>query len=156
MSETRVTAAVLGVALVVIYAGASGFWVQTNSSWYLSLHRPSWQPPDVVFGLIWPYNFIVLGAAMVVAAQRLPLPQLAFTIALFAVTVGSATLWSYWFYGPHLLGWAAVALAVTAVLTLPLLLSVFSASIPLGWLLVPYQLWIITAATLSWGYWRLN
>lgn len=150
------TAAVIGVALVVIYAGASGFWVQTNSSWYLALKRPGWQPPDVVFGLIWPYNFIVLGAAMVVAAQRLPMPKLALTIALFAVTVGSATLWSYWFYVPHLLGPAAIALIVTAVLTVPLVVSVFSASRILGWLLLPYQLWIITAATLSWRYWRLN
>ena len=51
---------VTGVALVFIYAIGSGIWVNTGDNWYRDLNAPSWQPPDFVFGIIWPYNFIVL------------------------------------------------------------------------------------------------
>lgn len=155
MSGARIAAAVCAVALVAMYAGASGYWVQTNT-WWLSLKRPGWQPPDLVFGLIWPYNFTVLGIAMVVVAQRLSARQVATTIGVFAISVAAATLWSYWFYGSHALGPAFAALVVAAVATAPVLYSVFSASTLLGWLLVPYQVWIVIAASLAWGYWHLN
>lgn len=118
--------------------------------------RPWWQPPDIVFGLIWPYNFTVLGFALVVVAQRLSYWQMGWAVGLFAASVATATLWSYSFYSTHQLGLAATALAITAVLTVPVVAYVFAASTLLGWLLVPYQLWIITAASLTWGYWRLN
>ena len=156
MSATRLAVSVLGVLLVLAYAGASALWLENNSAWYIGLKRPWWQPPDVVFGLIWPYNFTALGIALVVVAQRLSYWQMGMAIGLFAVSVATATLWSYSFYSTHQLGPAAAALAITAVLTVPVVVYVFSASTLMGWLLMPYQLWIITAASLSWGYWRLN
>ena len=72
------------------------------------------------------------------------------------MSVAAATLWSYWFYGLHELGLATAALVAAALVTLPLLIVVFTVSALLGWLLVPYQLWLVTAASLSWGYWHLN
>ena len=60
MTTWRVLASVAVVALVVVYAVGSGVWVSANPGWYAGLTRPSWQPPDIVFGLIWPYNFVAL------------------------------------------------------------------------------------------------
>ena len=51
--------AVLGVAIVFVYIIGSGLWVNTGDGWYRSLNAPSWQPPPAIFGIIWPYNFIV-------------------------------------------------------------------------------------------------
>jgi tryptophan-rich sensory protein len=59
-----------GVALVFVYAIGSGLWVNTGDGWYRSLNQPAWQPPDFIFGIIWPYNFVVLGIAAVTIAQR--------------------------------------------------------------------------------------
>ena len=52
-----------GIAVVLVYVVGSGLWVNTGDSWYNNLNRPSWQPPGYIFGIIWPYNFIVLGIA---------------------------------------------------------------------------------------------
>ena len=59
--DFKFSAATIGILLVVIYAVGSGIWVSNSPGWYTSLNRPAWQPPDFVFGLIWPYNFIVIG-----------------------------------------------------------------------------------------------
>lgn len=156
MTSVRLAAAALGVLLVVVYAGGSSLWVQTSSGWYSSLKRPWWQPPDIVFGLIWPYNFIVLGFAMVYIANRLSDREVAFALACFALSVAAALAWSYLFYVPHHLGWSAVALGTAAALTLPVLYFAFKASMVIGLLLIPYQLWVGIATSLAWGYSRLN
>ena len=41
MAAWRIGAAVLAVALVVVYAAGSGRWVTTSSDWYSSLQQPS-------------------------------------------------------------------------------------------------------------------
>ncbi len=58
------------IAIVVVYALGAGRWVSTDAGWYRSLVRPPWQPPDVVFGIIWPYNFVMLGVAGWTVAGR--------------------------------------------------------------------------------------
>ena len=155
MLDFKVFAAGLGILIVLIYAIGSGYWVD-NSGWYRSLNRPSWQPPDFVFGLIWPYNFVMLGIASVSVANNLSkLKSLSFLI-IFAISVISALLWSYFFYQPHDFTKASAALATTAILTLPLLALTFQASKTVGILLIPYQVWVTLASFLSASYGRLN
>lgn len=156
MTGWRWAAVALGELCVIAYAVGSGFWVQTNSAWYLSLRRPPWQPPDFVFGLIWPYNFLMLGIAVYQLANRLPAIQVAIGIGSFAISVATALLWSYLFYARHEMWSAAWALVATAAITPILLTMVFRTADLLGWLLVPYQIWLVVAASLSLGYARLN
>lgn len=156
MAAGRTALAVTGVVLVLVYAAGSALWVETNSTWYSGLKRPPWQPPDVVFGLIWPYNFTVLGFALVLITQRLSMPESLLALGCFAVSVAAALTWSYLFYVPHHLGPSAAALALTTVLTIPVLVLTFRASLVTGALLVPYQVWVGVATSLAWGYARLN
>jgi len=59
-----------GIAILAAYIIGSGLWVNTGDNWYRTLNQPAWQPPDFIFGIIWPYNFVVLGIAAVTIAQR--------------------------------------------------------------------------------------
>lgn len=150
--DTKYLLAGIGISLVFIYAIGSGFWVSNAPGWYTSLNRPPWQPPDFVFGVIWPYNFVVLGFAAYNVAQSLQ-RNLAITwLTFFALSVAAALTWAYQFYVPHNLSLAAIALVIAAVFTAPVLYLTFKASILLGTLLVPYQIWVIIASTLAWGY----
>lgn len=146
----------IGIALVLIYAIGSGLWVNTGDNWYRNLNAPSWQPPDFIFGIIWPYNFVVLGIASVVISQRLSTALVSVYLGVFAITVAAALTWAYQFYRPHNLEAASVALSVVAALTIVLVVIASRASWPVAIALVPYQLWVITASVLSWGYARLN
>lgn len=150
--ETKYLLAGIGISLVFVYAIGSGVWVSNAPGWYTSLNRPPWQPPDFVFGVIWPYNFIVLGFASYNVAQNLSRNLTITWLSFFAASVTAALIWAYQFYVPHNLSIAAIALVIAAVLTLPVLYLTFKASILLGVLLVPYQIWVIIASTLAWGY----
>ena len=154
--DFKFVAAALGIVLVLIYAFGSGVWVSSSPGWYASLSRPPWQPPAFIFGLIWPYNFIMLGVAAFNVAQSLNRIQTISWLTLFALSIIAALMWAYQFYVPHNLTFAAIALGVAALLTIPVLYLTFTASLLVGILLIPYQLWVIIATTLAWGYSNRN
>jgi tryptophan-rich sensory protein len=154
--EFKTAAAAIGILLVFIYAFGSGIWTSSSPGWYASLNRPPWQPPDFVFGLIWPYNFILLGISAVRISNTLSRNEVVVWLSCFALSVIAALSWAYNFYVPHNLQFAAFSLGATALLTLPLIILTFRASVALGFALLPYQVWVTVATTLAWGYFTRN
>jgi tryptophan-rich sensory protein len=152
----KISGAFIGIAILAAYVIGSGLWVNTGDNWYHSLNQPSWQPPSFIFGIIWPYNFIVLGIAAVTIAQKASTLNTFIYLAFFAFSVACALTWAYQFYRPHNLQVASLALIGTAVLTIPMIFIAFRTSTPIAVALLPYQAWVATAATLSYQYSRLN
>jgi len=147
---------ITNISLVAIYAIGSGLWVNSGDGFYRSLKRPFWQPPDFLFGIAWPYNFLVLIiAGIIIANNASNLFRLSYTIA-FAFSVITALVWAHSFYIQHNLTLAAISLAVTALLTVPMVAIAFQTDWKIGLALIPYQLWLIVATSLSVGYKVLN
>jgi tryptophan-rich sensory protein len=154
--SSRLFAALASTALVLGYAVGSGLWVSSGDGWYRSLVRPSWQPPDAVFGLIWPYNFLVLGITGWIVANRGSTADRTAWLCSLAVGVAGALAWARLFYVSHSLWPAAAALAVAAVLAWPLVVVAWRAAPVLGLALVPYAVWVAVATSLAAGYASLN
>ena len=150
--DFKYVASGIGVLLVVIYAAGSGIWVNNSPGWYTSLNRPNWQPPDFVFGIIWPYNFIVIALCAIHIANHQSKSTTVIWLSIFGLSVITALHWAYQFYVPHNLKLSAIALGLAALLTLPILLITYKASWKMGLLLTPYQIWVAIATTLAWGY----
>ena len=140
----------------MIYAIGSGLWVNTGDGFYRSLKRPFWQPPDFVFGIAWPYNFLVLIIAGIYIASNVGNFSRIIYSVLFALSVATALLWAHSFYIQHNLVLAAISLGITALLTLPMVIIAFQTQNWVGLILVPYLLWLATATSLSVGYSVLN
>jgi tryptophan-rich sensory protein len=155
MTPWRVASAFLGIALVLIYAGGANYWNQPDG-WYQSLQKPTWQPPGFIFGIIWPYNFVVIGIALWTIASHAKPAFVALAISLFAASVFFALRWSYLFYSEHILPQAAAALLVAAILTLPVFAITWTISWRAAIAFIPYQIWIFIAAALSRSYVNLN
>ncbi|MDA2956560.1 MAG: tryptophan-rich sensory protein [Actinomycetota bacterium] len=149
---TRALVGGVSTTIVVAYAIGAGRWVSTDANWYRSLTKPPWQPPDVVFGLIWPYNFVMLAVAGWAVAGRESRTEHVVWLASLALSVVAALTWAYLFYVPHSLFVSGFALTAATLLTLPLVVLTFQASTPLGLALVPYQLWLAVATSLAFGY----
>lgn len=154
--EFKLIAAATGILLVLIYAFGSGIWVSSSPEWYLSLKRPPWQPPSSIFGIIWPYNFVVLGIASYQVSQSVTRLENVLWLIFLGLSIATALTWAYQFYVPHNFMLAAIALCLTALLTLPVLYLTFRASLLMGLLLTPYQIWVTIAASLAWGYMTRN
>jgi translocator protein len=143
------------VVVTVAYAALATVWNSHDPGWYASLARPRIQPPDWVFGVMWPLNFLALG----VVGFRLGRDQANVAgpvLVVFVVSVGAALTWAYLFYVPHRLTPAAVALGMAAALTWVMVVLAARAGVWYGVGLVPYATWLSIATALSVGYARLN
>ncbi len=149
MDRLALPAALL--AVIVAYGYGSVRWTMRNPGWYAGLPKPPWQPPDIVFGIIWPLNFVALAIASCVLAYQSASAAVTFGLIL-AVSVVFALTWAYLFYVPHRLWLAAVSLTVAAVLTWALVVVAFDAQLWVGILLIPYAVWLSVATSLAYGY----
>lgn len=155
MIGIRVGTAVAVLAVVVVYAVVASRWTARSARWYAGLPRPSWQPPDLVFGVVWPLNFGALAAAGLAVTFEAPVGDGIRWVLVLAASVALALGWAHAFYGPHDLGRAAVLLGGATVLTWGLVGITAGLVAWAGWLLVPYAGWLTVATSLAVGYWRL-
>jgi translocator protein len=151
-------AVLLAVAVLVVVAGYATLaarWTSAGSQWYRTLPRPRWQPPDLVFGVIWPLNFGALAVAGLAVALECPPRDGLLWLVLFTASVALSLGWAHAFYLRHDLGRAAVLLGGATALTWALVLLTHRLLPWGGWVLVPYAGWLTIATSLAVGYWRL-
>lgn len=148
----RLWVGITSVLLVLVYIVGSMRWVASGDQWYRSLVRPSWQPPDAVFGIVWLYNFTALFIAAVLVARHGSRWQLAVWTVCLLTSVVAALLWAWLFYAQHAMFAASAALIIAAVLTVPLVIAAWGSVAWVGALLVPYLVWVCIAASLAVGY----
>lgn len=148
-------AAVLACELV----GASGsvFTVTSLDSWYATVAKPWFNPPNWVFGPVWTLLFALLGvAAWLVWRAGLDRRAVRVALVVFAGQYVLNVAWSAAFFG---LESPAVGLAVITALwaAIVITLAAFAAvDRRAAALLVPYLAWVTFAAVLNYDIWRLN
>jgi benzodiazapine receptor len=146
----------LAFIAVCLGVGALGGAVTATSvgTWYQQLNKPSFNPPDWVFGPVWTALYI----AMVVAAWRVWRAQglTRLPLTLFAAQLALNLGWSILFFGMRQIGLALIEIAVL-FMAIVSTASVFRRTDrAAALLLVPYLTWVAYAAMLNWVIWRLN
>jgi translocator protein len=149
-----ISGASVGVtACTIVVTAGSGAALTAKSlvPWYRGLRKPSWNPPNWLFGPAWTVIFALTGTAFVIAWNApgaTPAQRTAVALAL-AANLGLNTLWSTLFFyrqRPDLAQWEVVLLWLSIV---ALMLAVHPLSHAGTWLLVPYLLWVSFAAALN-------
>jgi tryptophan-rich sensory protein len=129
-----------------------------DPSWYASLDKPAFTPPDAAFPIAWTILYLLsgLGLERVVAARHDARVRVAPALLLFGLQALLNAAWSWIFFGLERPGMALIEL-VALVLALSATLVAFWRVRPLaGWLLVPYLAWVLFAGVLNAGVWWLN
>jgi len=147
-------------AVPLVVGGLSGLSTTPGiRGWYRTLERPSWNPPDAIFGPVWTGLYALMGVALV-RGVRASEPATAATrrvaLGLFATQLALNGAWSWIFFSRHAIG---VALAEILVLWLAIAATIaaFGAVRPsAGALLVPYLAWVTFATVLTGAIWRRN
>lgn len=145
--------------LVSNLAGILGS-VATSSSisdWYVYLEKPSFNPPNWIFGPVWTVLYTLMGIALyLVWSKGYKKTKIKNAVRLFFVHLMYNTLWTLVFFGSRNL---LLALGVIIVLWLMIasLIKIFwSIDKRASYLLVPYILWVSFATLLNYSIWRLN
>jgi tryptophan-rich sensory protein len=153
----------VGWAPILVAAGAStltaltGGLLTTIGPWYKSLRKPSWQPPDWLFGPAWTLIFVGIGSAAVLGWNHAHSgTQRGVIVGLFAVNAALNIAWSYFFFHRRRPDWALVEVVPLWLSILVLVIAVGNVSRLGGLLLLPYLAWVAFAAYLNRTIVRLN
>ena len=123
-------------------------------SWYPSLAKPSFNPPNWVFAPVWTTLYILIAIAgwrvwRVTDFNAQPMLYWLLQLALnFA--------WSFIFFGAHQLLAALIEISVLWIAVLVTTIAFFRIDRVAGLLFVPYLLWLSFAAALNFEIYRLN
>lgn len=123
--------------------------------WYEALAKPSWTPPDWLFGPVWTVLYIAIAVAGWLVwrgASR----QVSAALVLWVVQLGLNTAWSWLFFGLHRTGLALVDIALLLLVIVAFLFAAWPIRRAASWLFVPYALWVGYAASLNLFIWHFN
>jgi benzodiazapine receptor len=140
----------------IVVAGAGAFLTEL-SPWYHALRKPSWQPPDWLFGPAWSVILTLASVSAYLAWQNAPDQQSRLMVIVLFVANGVFNLlWSPLFFRmqrPDCALWEVPLLWLSILVPIVLLAPLsFTASL----LLVPYLVWVSFAAFLNLTIVRLN
>jgi translocator protein len=137
--------------------GALGALTTDLGSWYQLLNKPSWQPPDWLFGPVWTTIFALAALSAVLSWRRAAdRPNRETIVLLFVANAFFNLLWSALFFR---LKRPDLALIEVGFLWLSVLIPIFVLrrySVKSSWLLTPYIAWVTFAALLNYEIVKLN
>lgn len=142
--------------LLAIVAGGIGGLATDIGPWYFNLAKPSWQPPDWLFGPAWTTIYILTGIAGVRAWRRADEVQRRHLMGALLLNVVLNILWSAIFFTARRPDIALIEVVPLwlSILLMALLVRRYSPLSAL--LLLPYLAWVAFAAYLNLTIVRLN
>ena len=148
----------LSVMLPVAVGAVAGLFTATSvKSWFVTLNKPSFNPPAWVFAPVWTTLYIMMGIAFFLIwqsnadellkrrAMRIYFLQLFFNFT-----------WSFVFFYAKQPGWALANIVLLLLLIVATIFLFSRISKSAAWLLFPYILWVSFATALNFFIWQLN
>jgi len=141
--------------------------VSSVSTWYLTLEKPSFNPPSWVFGPVWTILYTMMGIAFFLILlkkfekktkkkKKNKYKNLDYSIKLFLVHLVFNTTWSLTFFGAKNIGLAFVVIMVLWAMIACLIKNFYKINKWASYLLVPYLLWVSFASILNLSIFILN
>ena len=125
-------------------------------TWYQTLEKPSFNPPDWVFAPVWTALYIL----MVLAAWRIwrfrSIANTVKALSIFGVQLGLNLSWSILFFGLQRIDLALIEIFILLAIIVLNAILFWRIDRLAGLIFVPYVLWVTFATILNASIWLLN
>jgi tryptophan-rich sensory protein len=149
----------LAVSIALCFGAAllgSVFTTPSIPTWYAGLIKPSWTPPDWVFGPVWSALYVMMAVAAWLVWRRGGLAAARLPVTLFMIQLALNVAWSILFFGLRLPGMAFAEIVILWSAILVTSIAFRQLSRAAGYLLLPYLFWVSFAAALNFAIWQMN
>lgn len=148
------TVAIFWIFICLVVGGTSGFLTaDAITNYYLTLNKPSWNPPNWIFGPVWTVLYIMMGIAYGIIWYKKPSRTLKGVMLLHLVL---NFFWSIIFFRWQSPPWAFLEITCLAVTIAYLIFAFRKHSTWAAVLLIPYLCWVCFASFLNLTIWQLN
>lgn len=144
----------LAAILVCEGAGIAGsfFTVSAISGWYQILNKPSFSPPNFLFGPVWVTLYFLMGISLYLIWEK----RNKNALNIFWIHLFFNATWSIMFFGLRnpLLG--LINILILWLLIVVVIYKFWKINRTAGLLLLPYLAWVSFATYLNYSIWILN
>jgi benzodiazapine receptor len=131
--------------------------VNSVSTWYATLTKPSFNPPGWIFGPVWTLLYLLIGISFYLiwtSKAKSELKTKAYII--FAIQIILNGIWSPIFFGMHQILLALIIIILMLVSITLNFIAFHRISEKASYLLLPYWLWVCFATLLNYSIFLLN
>lgn len=149
----------IGAILLCEAAGILGtfFTVSQIQSWYLTeLIRPSFSPPNWLFGPVWTMLYALMGISLFLVWEMKKSKERSHALGVFFLQLALNALWTPIFFGLHATGAAFAVILLMCCTIIWNIIVFYRLKKAAAYLLVPYLLWVSFASVLNGAIWILN
>ncbi|WP_298138531.1 TspO/MBR family protein [Flavobacterium sp.] len=154
---------ILRISLVVMTCLVIGYLSgmvtrESISTWYPTLVKPVFNPPNWIFAPVWTILFIMMGVAGGIVWSKMESDEenVKKAFKFFIIQLGLNALWSFIFFYLH----NPFLALIEIVLLLLMIFETYSQFKKIdkiaGYLLIPYLAWVSFAMILNFSIWYLN
>ena len=126
------------------------------TTWYTTLNKPAFNPPDWVFAPVWTLLYLVIAVAGWRVWRLRRLAGARREMAAYAAQLILNLGWSLLFFGAHSIGVAFGEIVLLLAVIIVNAMMFWRVDRLAGWLLTPYAAWVGFAVALNFALWRLN
>ena len=139
-------------------AGVIGslFTVQNIPTWYATLNKPSFSPPNYLFGPVWITLYFMIGISFFLVWRESDTFNIKIPVIMFSVQMVLNAVWSIIFFGLKNPMFAFFEIILLWVFIILCIITYYPVSKAASWLMVPYLLWVSFASVLNFKIWMLN
>jgi len=152
-----VTLPIIVATITTLLVLGVGGWMTTVGAWYENLRKPSWNPPNWIFGPAWT---VILGLAawsgVLAWSHASSSSEQLLILILFGINIVLHMLWSPLFFNLKRPDWALIEVPFLWLSILALMIGLARFSALTVYLLLPYLLWVTFAAFLNLTIVRMN
>ena len=145
----------ISVCLLVEYFG--NYWTtETVSTWYPSLIKPSWTPPDAVFGPTWSVLYVMIAVSGWLLYRSDSSKERSIALLFYTLQLFLNFIWSFLFFSLQSPLWALIDIIPLCVLIMLTIYKAWSVDRLASVILLPYLFWVMYASSLNLFIWYLN
>ena len=144
-----------GLVLLTLAIGWVGSLVTGPAveSWYPTLERPEWRPPNAAFPIVWTLLYVLMAVGAWLVWRRRPLAETRGALAIFGAQLAVNLAWSFLFFGARSPLAGLIDIAVLVVLIVMMLAAFWRLDRLAALINLPYLGWVSFAMALNaWIY----
>lgn len=133
------------------------FTAPSISTWYASLQKPSFAPPNWLFAPVWTTLFALMGISLYLVWDKgLKNKEVKNGLLIFGVQLFLNVLWSFLFFGLHSPFYGFIGITFLWIAIAITIFKFHTISKNAALLLLPYIIWVSIAAVLNYYIFILN
>jgi benzodiazapine receptor len=145
------------IVLCLAIGGVSGFaTIDGLKSWYPSLIKPSFNPPNYLFGPVWSTLYALMGLGLFLILQSEKNEQRSLALKVFFLQLTLNFSWSFLFFTFHWLGISFIEIIAIWSCIILMVVSFWRCNKAAALIQIPYLLWVSFASVLNGSICFLN